>query len=127
MSPFKKTMRLQELETLGVLSAFFLILSIISHRQALVFFALALQITALFIRPLAGLITMGWLKFAEIVGTFNSRIILSLVFYLFLTPIAFLYRFFTKDPLMLKPDNDASSYYSVRNHTYSGSDLEKMW
>jgi hypothetical protein len=35
MSPHKKQLRVQELETLGVLSAFFLILSIVLHRQAL--------------------------------------------------------------------------------------------
>ncbi len=130
MSTNKKQPRVQELETLGVLAAFFLILSILSHRpalqQAFVAVALALLIIALFIRPAAKQISRGWLKFAEVIGTFNSRVILSLTFYLFLTPIAFLFRLFTRNPLMLKAD-DAPSFYTERNHTYSGADLEKMW
>jgi len=126
MSPHKKQLRVQELETLGVLSAFFLILSIVSHRQVFTWLSLALLLTGLFIKPLAGIISKGWLKFAEVVGTFNSKLILSLTFYLFLTPIAFLFRIFTKNPLMLKTEN-AASFYTERNHTYSGADLEKMW
>ena len=126
MSLHKKQARVQELETLGVLSAFFLILCIVTHRQAFVYVALTLLLTALFIKPLAGIISKGWLKFAEVVGTFNSKLILSLTFYLFLTPIAYLFRVFTRNPLMLKTEN-AESFYTERNHTYSGTDLEKMW
>jgi len=126
MSPHKKQLRVQELETLGVLSAFFLILSIVLHRQVFAWLSLALLLTGLFIKPLAGIISKGWLKFAEVVGTFNSKLILSLTFYLFLTPIALLFRIFTKNPLMLKTEN-AASFYTERNHTYSGADLEKMW
>jgi hypothetical protein len=126
MSSQKKPIRVQELETLGVLALFFLALNVISHRTVFVFVAVALLIVGLFIKPLAAQISKGWLKFAEVIGTFNSKVILSLTFYLFLTPIAFLFRLFTKNPLMLKSDN-AASYYTERNHTYSGADLEKMW
>jgi hypothetical protein len=126
MNSPKKPIRVQELETLGVLALFFLVLNIISHRPVFVYVALALLIVALFVKPLAVQISKGWLKFAEVIGTFNSKVILSLTFYLFLTPIALLFRLCTKNPLMLKSDN-ASSYYTERNHTYSGADLEKMW
>jgi hypothetical protein len=126
MSSQKKPIRVQELETLGVLALFFLVLNIMTHRPAFVYVSLALLVTALFIRPLAAQISKGWLKFAEVLGTFNSKVILSLTFYLFLTPIAFLFRAFTKNPLMLKNEN-AASFYTERNHTYTGADLEKMW
>jgi hypothetical protein len=109
-----------------VLALFVLALNVISHRTVFVYVAVALLIVGLFIKPLAAQISKGWLKFAEVIGTFNSTVILSLTFYLFLTPIAFLFRLFTKNPLMLKSDN-AASYYTERNHTYSGADLEKMW
>ena len=126
MSSSKKPLRVQELETLGVLALFFLVLNVVSHRPVFVYFALALLIVGLFIKPLAAQISKGWLKFAEVLGTFNSKLILSLTFYLFLTPIAFLFRLFTKNPLMLKTEN-AASFYTERNHTYTAADLEKMW
>ena len=126
MSSHKKPIRVLELETLGVLAAFFLILSILTHRQPLAWMALALLLTGLFVKPLAELIAKWWLKFAEVVGTFNGRLILTLTFYLFLTPLAFLYRRFVRNPLMLKREG-APSFYTVRDHTYSGADLEKMW
>ena len=126
MSSHKKPIRVKELETLGVLSLFFLVLNVMTHRPVFVYVALALLIIALFVKPLAVQISKGWLKFAEVIGTFNSKLILSLTFYLFLTPIAFLFRLFTKNPLMLKTEN-AVSFYTERNHSYSAADLEKMW
>ena len=122
-----KNPRLQEIETLGVLATFFLIVNIISNRREFVYVSLTFLIIALFVKPLARGISRMWLKFAEVIGTFNSRAILSLVFYLFLTPIAFLYRIFTKDTLMLKPDRNRDSLYTERNHVYTPTDLEKMW
>jgi hypothetical protein len=115
-----------ELETLGVLSAFFLILNVVTHRQAFVYVALALLLVALFVKPLARMISRAWMKFAEILGTFNSKLILSLAFFLFLTPLALLYRVFNKNPLSLKPDR-SDSLYVTRDHVYSKADFEKMW
>ncbi|MEI6207774.1 MAG: SxtJ family membrane protein [Desulfuromonadales bacterium] len=122
-----KNPRLQEMETLGVLAAFFLVVNILSHRREFVYVSLALLVIALFVKPLARTISRVWLRFAEVLGTFNSKVILSLVFYAFLTPIAFLYRIFTKDSLMLKRQKNATSFYTERNHTYTRTDLDKMW
>lgn len=121
-----KNSRVQELETLGILAAFFLILNIFTHKQAFVYAAVALLLIALFIKPLSELISRLWLKFAEALGTLNSKVILSLVFFLFLTPLAFLYRLFAKNPLSLK-NNGMKSFYTDRNHVYTSADLEKMW
>jgi energy-coupling factor transporter transmembrane protein EcfT len=116
-----------ELETLGVLAAFFLILNVISHRQSFVYAALGLLLVALFVKPLARIISRAWMKFAEVLGAFNSRLILTLVFYLFLTPLAMLYRLFNKNPMNLKTGPEAVSLYVVRDHVYSGDDFDKMW
>jgi hypothetical protein len=51
-----------------------------------------------------------------------SRIILCIVFLFFLTPIAILYRLFRK-----KPIEATDSFFIIRNHTYSKSDLEKVF
>ena len=45
---------------------------------------------------LAGRGLAGWLKFADALAVVNSRLLLSVVFYVFLTPLALLYRLFNR-------------------------------
>jgi hypothetical protein len=123
----KKTAELKELETLCVLAAFMLLLNLFLHRQTFVYTALALLLIGLFVKPVARIISRVWLGFAEVLGAFNSKVILTLVFFLFLTPIAFLFRLFTKNPLQLKNESGLKSMYKERNHLYSSKDFEKMW
>jgi hypothetical protein len=127
MSKSKSRQHSSELETLGVLSLFFLILNLITHRQMFVYVALALLLVALFVKPLAKIISRAWMKFAEVLGAFNSTLILSLVFFLFLTPLAVLYRMFNKNSLNLKPGQETESLFVTREHVYSKADFEKMW
>ena len=127
MTAKKKPEQLQQLETVTVLAAFLLVLNILLHRPVLVHAALTLLLIGLFARPVARIISRTWLKFAELLGAFNSKVILTLVFFLFLTPIAFLFRLFSKNPLQLKNDSDTKSLFKERNHTYNRADFEKTW
>ncbi len=123
----KKSEQHQSLETLAVLAAFLLVLSLITHRSWLVPAALVLLLIGLFVKPLARLISRGWLGFAGLLGAFNSKVILSLTFYLFLTPLAFFYRLSAKNPLQLRNKRDGASFYIERGHRYAPADFEKMW
>ncbi len=77
--------------------------------------------------PVAGdLIVKAWFKLAEVLGNINGKIILSVLFYVFLFPIALLYRMSTKNPLSIKRTDD-SSFYTERNHLYTKEDLEQSW
>jgi hypothetical protein len=68
-----------------------------------------------------------WMKFSHVMGSIMSKVILSIVFYVFLLPIAYLSkRFSKKDPLQLKKSTE-SSYYTTRNHRFTGEDLEDPW
>lgn len=68
-----------------------------------------------------------WEKIALILGTINSKILLSVIFYVFLVPIALLSRLFKKkDELMLKK-KPVGSYYKERNHNYVAEDLENVF
>jgi len=127
MTTRKKPEQLQELETLTVLAAFLLVLGLFLHRQVLVYAALALLLIGLFIRPMARIISRVWLKFAEMFGAITNKILLSTVFFLFLTPLAFLFRLFSKNSLHLKRESGTQSLYIERNHLYTHSDFEKMW
>ncbi|MEM7550916.1 MAG: SxtJ family membrane protein [Bacteroidota bacterium] len=87
--------------------------------------ALLISLLSLISSNLANLINTGWLKLALALGWVNSRILLSIVFYIFLTPIALISRLFNRDILMLKKNQN--SLYVKREHQYNKSDLENMW
>lgn len=67
-----------------------------------------------------------WGKIAHILGTFNSYVLLSVVFFIFLTPVAFLYKLTRKDTLRLKVQKNGT-IYEERNHLYVPKDLENVW
>jgi hypothetical protein len=71
-------------------------------------------------------IEWAWLKLALGLGWINSRILLSLIYFVFLLPVAWVSRLFTKDPLKLKAKS-ATSLYNVRDHEYKKEDLENIW
>jgi saxitoxin biosynthesis operon SxtJ-like protein len=52
----------------------------------------------------------GWMALGHALGWINSRILLSLVFYLVVTPMGFVMRLFGRDPMNRKLDRDATSY-----------------
>lgn len=73
-------------------------------------------------------ILKGWNKLSGILGFINSRIILSLIFYLVLTPIALLSRIFSKDRLQLKKKKQKKgTYFYQRDYDYQPSDFEHPW
>lgn len=98
----------------------------IFHVRYLAEISFGIGLIALLIPAAARGIEWAWLKLALGLGWVNSRILLSLVYFLFLMPIAFLSRLFTKDPLQLKARGSAS-LYTTRNHKYTREDLENIW
>lgn len=78
-----------------------------------------------FIPPLGNRLVWGWYKLSEGLGWFNSRVLLSVVYYVIVTPIGVLFRLFGNDPLQLKKQK--GSMYEFREHKYSKEDLENPW
>lgn len=58
-----------------------------------------------------------WMGLAVVLGFFMSRIILSLLFYLVVTPIGLVMRLVGKDILNQKWDNNVDSYWIKREKT----------
>ena len=55
-----------------------------------------------------------WMTFATILGWLMTRVILSLLFYVILTPIGLIARLFGKQFLGLKMDHSKQSYWNMR-------------
>jgi hypothetical protein len=73
-------------------------------------------LTAVFVAipPLRRPIYLGWIYAALPIGWTISHFVLGVVFYLVLTPIGLLMRLFGRDPLHLKLDRQAKSYWIAR-------------
>ncbi|MEI7816811.1 MAG: SxtJ family membrane protein [Desulfuromonadales bacterium] len=118
--------RVKVLETHNVLALAALSVGLLAGTRWLLWSGIFLLVLATFVKPVASLLARGWLKLSEKIANVNNMIILTILYYLILTPIALVFRQFNKDPLQLDLDG-TDSFYSERNHLYSKADLEKMW
>ena len=57
---------------------------------------------------------VAWMKFALILGWVNSRILLSLIFFLLFTPIGLIMRLFGRDALNRGMSGESDSYWVKR-------------
>lgn len=94
--------------------------------KSLLVAALLIGLTALLVPAGAALISRLWLGVAAILGKIIPVVLLVLIYFLILSPLAWLWRRFRGDPLRLKPGN-AASLWVTRDHTYESKDLERPW
>ena len=68
--------------------------------------------------------TVFWLNASDLLGKLMSTIILSVIFFIVLCPIALVRKLSGKDSLHLKKfKKSQNSVFTERNHTYSKTDL----
>lgn len=67
--------------------------------------------------PVMKPIHIGWMKFAQILGWVSTHIVLSIFFYLILTPGGLVTRILGKDLLDQKFDRSAKTYWRKREST----------
>jgi hypothetical protein len=103
-----------------------LVIALVFRIQWLILVSMAVGVVSIFIPVAAKGIEWAWLKLAQGLGWVNSRILLSLIYFLFLMPIAWISRLFTKDPLTLRK-RKTSTLFVDRNHLYTKKDLENIW
>lgn len=120
--------RTETLKTLNVLAAAALAVYFLAGRQWLLYTAFALLLLNLADNPPARWITAGWLKFAELLGAVNSRIILWLIFFFILTPVAFFYRLFNRKAAdHFTADPGGSLFTDIPPDACSKESFEKTW
>jgi len=75
------------------------------------------------VRPLAD----GWLFIGKTVGRITTPILLTIVFVTVVTPLGLLLRLFGSDPLRLKRDPKASTYWIERKQrAFAPEDFERL-
>ena len=87
--------------------------------------AIGLMMIGLCVEPLSIVLAEKWMALSDFIGDIVSRIVLSILYLLVLTPIAVLYRRFSDRPSMHRLDRE--SYFVERRHRYDSDDFLKPW
>ena len=98
------------------------------HRDGYIGVALILHLVTMVapqvFRPLA----VVWFGLSHLMGIVASRVVLSIVFFVFVTPVGIWRRVMGADSLQLKAfKGSRESVMKVRNHTFVGQDLEQPY
>lgn len=56
-----------------------------------------------------------WMRFARAVGTFNSRLLFSFVYFLLISPVALFFKLFSRDRLETSLKEDRDTYWVKRS------------
>ncbi len=125
-----KPNRERDLETILVLCVALVVIYFFTKQQHnwLLKLSIVLGITGMMSKYLAAKISWAWLKLGELISLVMGKVILTIIFYVFLFPVALLARVFSKGKDSLQLNKSSSdSYYFTRNHKYVPKDLENVW
>ncbi len=105
-----------------------LLISLKTKRSGFLYAAVLLHVINMIVPRVYAPVAIVWLGLAEILGTVMSRVLLSVLFFGLVTPIGIFRRLFGKDSLKLRAFKASEeSAMTVRNHVFTGHDLEKPY
>lgn len=69
-----------------------------------------------------------WMKLAFVLGWFNMRLLLGIIFYAAFAPVGLFMRLFRIDPLERKTDKNIRSYWKPKeNKAFAAADYERQF
>lgn len=116
----------QALKTVLILCIAFSIYFLKSGERSALTIAVALGIAAIVSVKIAGWVHLLWMSLGKLLEMVMPKIILGIVFYVFLFPIALLSRLFSKkDPLKLR--NSEDSTFTTNNREFDEQSFVNPW
>lgn len=105
-----------------------LIVAASRKKEGYLFVAMALHVINMIWPQVYRPVAVIWLGISDLIGSVVSRILLSLVFFLVVTPIGLLRRLSGKDSLKLRAFKAGQgSVMLERNHVFTAQDLERPY
>lgn len=102
-----------------------LIVAALRKREGYLFVAMALQVLNMTVPQIYRPVAVIWLGLSDLLGSVVSRVLLSIVFFVVVTPIGIFRRLIRRDSLKLRAFKASKqSVMLERNHTFVGQDLE---
>jgi len=112
--------------TMLVIATALVVFYFIYRNDWFLYISLSLGLIGIFSPWLSRKIDFLWMKLAELLSYIVPNILMGLVFYVVLFPLALISRVFQKNkPLQLR--NIDGSMYKNTNKTFEKSTFEKMW
>ena len=106
----------------------FLLVWLLRRRDGYIGVALILQLVTMTAPQLFRPLAVVWFGLSHVMGAVASRVLLSIVFFVFVTPVGIWRRVMGADSLQLKSfGRGKESVMKVRNHTFVGQDLEQPY
>ena len=127
-----------EKSSVKILRSFGLLMGSVCSFFTLVLFYKGLKIAPFFLGTLAlGFLTVGlvaprklqgvqekWMKFAEVIGRFNAKLVIGFIYMVFFSLMHFIFWVIRKDFMKRKFDLSAESYWQ-KHETYSDDDSKR--
>jgi hypothetical protein len=113
----------------GMAMVLLLLLLVLSRkRNAYLYAAMALHVINMVVPRIFRPIAVVWLGFSNLLGEIAPKILLSIIFFLVVTPIGILRRWAGKDSLRLRAFKASRESVMVeRNHLFVAQDLERPY
>lgn len=86
------------------------------HYPVLMWIGAGLIVLGTILPVLARPIYIGWMAFAFTLGAFMTRVLLTVFYFIVLTPVGLFFRLIGRDALNRKPDRDASTYWIEKEY-----------
>lgn len=93
--------------------------------QWLEYAAIGLGVLFIVLPSVGNRIVWLWYRLAFVLSLVVNPVVLGAVYWLFISPIALLFRLFGNDPLQKKAPSQSN--YQIRNKTYEAKDLKFPW
>ncbi|QWR78830.1 hypothetical protein [Candidatus Magnetomonas plexicatena] len=113
------------LKTIDVLALASLVAFMVFKKPLFLMLALFFIVINVLELKLGEKIAKLWLKFAHLIGTFNSKILLSIIFFVFLYPLSILYKAFNKGASSMFKNKE--SHFDSVNKLFDKDSFKKQW
>lgn len=121
-----KQLKSDPVKTMLVITTGMLIVYVVTKWEATLIIALVIGLIGVFSTYLSKKVEFLWMKLAWILSLLIPNILLTIIFYLLLTPIAFLAKLTGKeDPLLLK--NKGSSTFKKYEKNFNADSFKNPW
>jgi len=105
-----------------------LLLFVWRHNQSYVGWAIAVHLVNMTAPQLFKPAAIVWFGLSHLMGTIVSRVLLTAIFFIVVTPVAMVRQMIGADPMQLRGfKKSKQSVMQVRNHTFTAKDVEQPY
>jgi hypothetical protein len=113
-------------ETMLVITVGFLVLYMVFSKKVLLTLSLSFGLVGILSPWLSGKVHFCWNKLSLLLGKISNAVLLTLIFFLVVTPVGLFRRWFSRNH-MTRSREGLQSNFTDRDHSFTKKDLENTW